>query len=420
MTDPQASLPRKSNNRHHVRRPLGVHMVVLVLLVASCIPPYPQGTYQQGPYPQGPYQQGQYGYSSSAGYEMRVVYQPPTKKPEREEIRKFLQATEAFDKVARGLNQIFDFPQEVTILWTECGAVNASWDGQGNIVMCYEMAEFLKALFIKKTKDQKQLRVAVMSSLMFVFLHELGHGLIAMYKLPSVGREEDAADQLAGLVLIATGDAGLEIAINGAQFFRLLALSGSKTPFFDEHSLDAQRYYNLMCLVYGSSPDRLGSLVGNAKLPASRARRCPREYSKINTAWTSLLSPHMRTAGNQDVPAQTNRGYSGDSDNPGYSKDSGEGDYPRNSGGSRNSGSGSSSSEWSCRAVGSYAPPSSTGGPDYSDTQNVDVTKWGRTRDEAGFAALDACSGLLNLSANPTLSPGSLVLESCRVLTCSR
>lgn len=78
------------------------------------------------------------------------------------------------------------------------------------------------------------------------------------------------------------------------------------------------------------------------------------------------------------------------------------------------------SSEWSCRAVGTYAPSSSTGGPDYSDKQNVDVTKWGPTRDAAGIAAIDACSGMLHLSANPTLSPGSLVLEECRVIRCSR
>lgn len=67
-----------------------------------------------------------------------------------------------------------------------------------------------------------------------------------------------------------------------------------------------------------------------------------------------------------------------------------------------------------------YAPPSSSGGPDYSDAQNVDITKWGRTRDEAGIAAIDACSDLLYLSANATISPGSLVLEECRVLKCSR
>jgi hypothetical protein len=164
---------------------------------------------------------------------------------------------------------VLRFPQPVTVVWTECGAVNAAWDGQGNIIMCYELAEYLKALFGKRLTNRQQLRAAVMSAVMFTFLHELGHGLIAMYRLPAVGREEDAADQLAALILILSksGDDGVGVAALGAQFFRVLALSGEKTPFFDEHSLDAQRYYNVMCLVYGSSPERFASLVGDKQAP---------------------------------------------------------------------------------------------------------------------------------------------------------
>jgi hypothetical protein len=78
-----------------------------------------------------------------------------------------------------------------------------------------------------------------------------------------------------------------------------------------------------------------------------------------------------------------------------------------------------SSSEWSCRAVGTYAPASS-GGPDYSDLQNIDVTKWGATRDAAGFAAIDNCSDRLHLQTSSVLSPGALVIEACRVIRCSR
>lgn len=81
-----------------------------------------------------------------------------------------------------------------------------------------------------------------------------------MYRLPAVGREEDAADQLAALILIKSGDDGVGVAALGAQLFRVLALSGEKTPFFDEHSLYAQRYYNVMCLVYGSNPERCSGM----------------------------------------------------------------------------------------------------------------------------------------------------------------
>jgi PDZ domain-containing protein len=83
----------------------------------------------------------------------------------------------------------------------------------------------------------------------------------------------------------------------------------------------------------------------------------------------------------------------------------------------RSSGS-SGSAKWSCRAVGSYAPGGSNG-PDYSDPQNIDFTEYGDTRDAAGLAALDDCSGMLNLKTNIVLNPGALVLDYCKVIRCS-
>jgi hypothetical protein len=81
--------------------------------------------------------------------------------------------------------------------------------------------------------------------------------------------------------------------------------------------------------------------------------------------------------------------------------------------------SGSGSGQWSCRAVGSYVH-GSNGAPDYSSPSNVDVTKYGRTRDLAGSAALKACSGIMSLETNPSTSPGSLTTDYCKVLRCSR
>lgn len=80
----------------------------------------------------------------------------------------------------------------------------------------------------------------------------------------------------------------------------------------------------------------------------------------------------------------------------------------------------SGSGEWSCRAVGAYVNSDGSGSPDYSSPQNVDVTKWGRTHDVAYKAAIDDCMDMLNLSANSTLSPGSLVTSECQILRCSR
>lgn len=432
-------------------------VLVCGILGASCMVPgpyqqsgYPQNGYQQGQYQQGQvqqsqYQQGQYpdsasGLSPSAAAQaptgMRVVYQPATKKPAREQIRAFLQQTEMFEQLAAGLNRVFRFPQEVTIVWTECGAVNAAWDGQGNIIMCYELAEYLKALFGKRVKDRKQLRIAVMSSLLFTFLHELGHGLIAMYKIPAVGREEDAADQLAALVLLSTGSDGVEIAMRGAEFFRLLALSGAKTPFFDEHSLDAQRYYNVMCLVYGSSPERLGALVGPKKLPAARARRCPNEYSKISSAWASLLKDSARGGqqtspqpGWQQRPAAPARDYDEDGYAGGYqggyddgSDDGSDDGYEGERSGRRAApaqprrGSSGSSSWWLCTAEGSIGTAYGDEAFSYStETAHGSAA----TRDEAYLKALEDCNTLMGMASSLAISAGQKRdVGSCSIVNC--
>lgn len=419
MMDPQATLELEANDGRHVairrraRRAsrLGARVGVLLVLVASCMVPgpYQQGAYQQGAYDQGQQQGQDQGQGGAAGMSqaaqtqaqvgMRVVYEPPTKKQEHEQIRTYLQQTEVFEQTATVMNLVFQFPQAVTIVWTECDAVNAAWDGQGNIVMCYELAEYLKTLFGKRIRDRKQLRVAVMSSLMFTFLHELGHALISMYKIPAVGREEDAADQLAALVLISTGRDGVEVAMHGAQFFRLLAASGSQTPFFDEHSLDAQRYYNVMCLVYGSNPQQYASLVGHDKLPAERARRCSAEYSKISSAWASLLKDSSRSGrqassqpGWQQRPAAPARG----SEDDGYEDASGSGDGPAPP-------SHGNSSWWLCTAEGSI-------GTAYGDEPFSYSTETayggGPTRDHAYRKALEDCNALISLASSLAISWG--------------
>lgn len=105
-------------------------------------------------------------------------------------------------------------------------------------------------------------------------------------------------------------------------------------------------------------------------------------------------------------------GDSGDHGNGGYGNDGGDRGYG-------NGNRGGSSSQWLCRAVGSYVP-SGSDGPDYSSPQNVDASKVGRTRDEAGIAALDACSGMLSISTNISIYPNALVTNYCRVISCSQ
>lgn len=135
----------------------------------------------------------------------------------------------------------------------------------------------------------------VRSNVIATFYHELGHALIDVLALPVLGREEDAADTLSAL-LIHQGwqeeaAAGLTYATANAflGYAAEAEAAGYEMPFWDEHSLDMQRYYNLICLYYGAEPELREQDAIELGLPADRAARCPDEYALAADSWGVLL-----------------------------------------------------------------------------------------------------------------------------------
>lgn len=147
---------------------------------------------------------------------------------------------------------------------------------------------------------------------MFVFLHELGHALIDLLDLPVVGREEDAADEFATLMLLEAAQelrqAGeqqqaetvVDAVVNAALSWRLmwkgmeprLAAGRHDLPWWDEHSLHIQRFYNIVCMIYGSDPERFARLAEHAGLPEKRRAQCPHDYAQHRRAWEKLGAPY--------------------------------------------------------------------------------------------------------------------------------
>jgi hypothetical protein len=212
-----------------------------------------------------------------------------------EQYRKLFQTEKIFETVAANLNNTVRIPTTVVIETVDCGTINAFYDPNSNrIIVCYELLDYFVDTFKSTAKDDKQLGAAVIGALMFTFYHETGHGLIHLLDLPAVGREEDSVDQLATLTLISMGDEGVQMAESGAYWFQLQSKGTEhRTPFWDEHGFDGQRFYNIMCLIYGSNPDKYKSFTKSGDLPMERARRCPEEYVKAHHAWNKLLEPHL-------------------------------------------------------------------------------------------------------------------------------
>jgi Putative metallopeptidase len=92
----------------------------------------------------------------------------------------------------------------------------------------------------------------VAGSMLFVLLHELGHTAITEMGLPVLGKMEDAADSFAAVRLIKVGSAFSNRVLTKAAEGWFLAdrrdrKTGDKVPYYDEHGLNQQRAYQIVC-----------------------------------------------------------------------------------------------------------------------------------------------------------------------------
>ncbi|MER5962580.1 DUF4344 domain-containing metallopeptidase [Streptomyces sp. NPDC002057] len=239
-----------------------------------------------------------------------VDYQPAETATDQAE-QEFLQGNEVLESAAAHINSLIGLPRDVPLTALSCGGdANAYWDPESQgILFCYELVGAYRGLFEKlnTTGTQAQQARATEDDLIGVsnstVFHELGHALIDLYELPSTGREEDAADQLATL-LLAGDPLRQQYAVSDIEAWGALAVAAENGDITgqlaDEHALDAQRYYNAICWLYGSDPAAYQGVVQteanpDGVLPEARAVRCPGEYEKIDKAWGTLLQPYLKT-----------------------------------------------------------------------------------------------------------------------------
>jgi hypothetical protein len=195
-------------------------------------------------------------------------------------------------------------PGPLHLITAECKQTNAFYSPTKNeLVLCYEMIEMLikvGASIGEQNQDDGFSARFLMANTRFIMLHEFGHALIDMLKLPSTGREEDSADQLASSLMLmfmspdeSPGAIAENLRLAGLFFVMNTKEQYGAADFADEHSLGQQRFYNLMCMLYGRDPAKYLRLVTSGMLPEDRAQRCPTESSRITTAWAKLLLPHI-------------------------------------------------------------------------------------------------------------------------------
>ena len=251
----------------------------------------------------------------------KVVYSDPQNE-KYAQMNESLKRSGALEQLADELNAAVAIPEDVTIVFKQCGEADARWSPKDHsIYMCYELMEDVSTRLMPLTTNGSEMEEAVGGATMFVFFHEVGHCLFDLLKLPSNGRQEEAIDQLATYVFVDCADDGIEkIALKGAflwgRKYDELSQSGAtesglNQPWADEHSFNAQRFYSIICWVYGHNPGKYQEMVSDL-LPEARAALCPQEYARVSNGWATPLKPYLKDGGAEAASAQATDRPAGD------------------------------------------------------------------------------------------------------------
>ncbi len=249
--------------------------------------------------------------SADPGPGQLVVSYRPAQTQEGLAEQRFLQENQVLESAAAHANALIGLPHDIPLVGASCDEPNAYWSAEeGAITFCYEYPAFFRSIFaglntsgtpVERERATNADVIGISNSTVF---HELAHALISVYELPITGREEDAADQLATL-LLSLDPVHQEYAWSGIEAWGALAVASEEGRLSEnvagEHSLHAQRFFNAVCWLYGSNPTLYQSVVlteanPDGYLPESRAVRCPDEFRQIYTSWTTLLAPYLKSA----------------------------------------------------------------------------------------------------------------------------
>ena len=178
----------------------------------------------------------------------------------------------------------------------ECGSKNAYYSHLDRaIYLCYEIVREIVRGAPKATTLQGISRGdAIVGGVLTALLHETGHALYNLLQIPVLGREEDAADQIAAYVMLQFGRDVARTTIKGdAWLWRSQDWSKQNQLLSGEHSPPQQRFLAFLCMAYGADPDGFKDFLGFGWLPAQRSAGCAREYAQADLAFRKTVLPHV-------------------------------------------------------------------------------------------------------------------------------
>jgi len=148
----------------------------------------------------------------------------------------------------------------------------------------------------------EDLFVFVAGNLLFTLYHEGGHMLVSELEIPVLAQEEDAVDNLATLTMLGDDSDDMDLFLTQAMigWFLIAGENDQDLVFYDEHDLDQQRGYKMLCMMVGADEDVFRELAKDLGLPEERIESCGYDYDQASASWEAVTDPYLRDS---DTPA---------------------------------------------------------------------------------------------------------------------
>lgn len=234
--------------------------------------------------------------SRSKPNQIRYEYIRP-KDPKYQTIYRQMKDGHALEHLQQLLSPL-RLPRPLTLKVSSCDGVPDAWYSDKVVTVCYELLEELLRNATQDLPAEISKADAVLGPALDIFLHETGHAVFEMLKIPVLGRQEDAADQFSAYVMLRLSRGEARRLILGATYHYAAQVPEREVTvprhsFSDEHSTPAQRAYNVLCIAYGADKKLFSDVVKDGMLPKRRAEICEMEYDDLAFAMTMLIGPHI-------------------------------------------------------------------------------------------------------------------------------
>jgi len=226
-----------------------------------------------------------------------VEYAEP-KDPAHRPIYELLKQARALERIQELLSP-FRLPHPLLLKTAGCDGVSNAWYEENVITVCYEyLADILKNAPEQTDPAGITREDSIIGPAVDVFLHESGHAMFDLFKVPIFGREEDAADTFSAyIVLHFPKDDARRLILGSAYQYKADLQNPQVTmaiaKFSNVHGTPVQRFYNVLCIAYGADKKLFADVVEKKYLPEDRADGCEEEYEQAAFAFQKLISPHI-------------------------------------------------------------------------------------------------------------------------------